>query len=101
MSIFELVFIFEVIFLFKYVLHLEAIFILARAVGFPVGRRSGGRLPMMLVATITDIIIFSPPLSTFLIEGLLGSKNLFKLMGASKNLGIQTFQDPGGHLGAP
>ena len=49
--------------------------ILARACGVPVGRCSGGRLAMTLVATKNDI--FSPPSSTFLIEGALGSKNLF------------------------
>ena len=59
---------------------------LARACDVPVGRRSGGRLARMLVATINDIIslffsffffFFSSPSSTFLIEGVLGSKNLF------------------------
>ena len=57
---------------------------LARACGVPVGRRSGGRLAMTLVATINVIIFFflfflffSSPSSTFLIEGVLGSKNLF------------------------
>ena len=55
---------------------------LARAVNVPVGRRSGGRLAMILVATINDIIFsflfffFLFPSSTFLIEGVLGSKNL-------------------------
>ena len=54
--------------------------ILAQAVGVPVDRRSGGRLATTLVATIF-IIIFFPrffsPSSPFLIEGVLGSKNLF------------------------
>ena len=59
--------------------------ILARAVGVPVIRRSGGQLAMMLVPTINVIIfsilfhIFSPP-RPFLIEGVLGSKNLFSLV---------------------
>ena len=62
--------------------------LLARACGVPVGRRSGGRLAMTLVATINLIIFFflffflffsffSSPSSTFLIEEVLGSKNLF------------------------
>ena len=53
--------------------------ILARAVGVPVGRRSGGRLATTLVATKNVIIFFffSPPSLPFLIEGVLGSKNLF------------------------
>ena len=52
---------------------------LARAVGVPVGWCLGGRLATILVATLNDIIspFFSPPMSTFLIEGVLGSKNLF------------------------
>ena len=63
--------------------------LLARACGVPVGRRSGGRLATTLVATINVVIfsfsflfsffsfLFSSPSSTFLIEGVLGSKNLF------------------------
>ena len=58
---------------------------LARACGVPVGRRSGGRLVMTLVATINVIILF---LFSFLFffflfsviyfsQGVLGSKNLF------------------------
>ena len=62
--------------------------ILARAVdvaGEP--RRSGDQLATMLVATIFIIIFFfpfffSPPLSPFLIEGVLGSKNLFSESGS-------------------
>ena len=59
--------------------------LLARAVRVLVGWCSGGRLAMVLVATINDIISFLfflfffvsfSPLSTFLIEGALGSKNL-------------------------
>ena len=52
--------------------------LLARACGVPVGRRSGGRLAMTLVAIINVIIFFFlfSPSSTFLIEGVLGSKNL-------------------------
>ena len=66
------------------VYHLLAILylILAGACGVPVGRRSSGRLAATLVATINVIIFFSflfffSPSSTFLIEGVLGSKNLF------------------------
>ena len=44
--------------------------------GVPVSRRSGGRLATMLVATKNDILFFSP-LSTFFIEGVLRSTNLF------------------------
>ena len=59
---------------------------LAQAVGVPVGRRLGGRLVTTLVATINPIIFFYffpffflfSPSSTFLIEGVLGSKNLFR-----------------------
>ena len=53
---------------------------MARAVGVPVGQRLGGRLVMTLVAIINDIIFtfsFFSSSSTFLIEGVLGSKNLF------------------------
>ena len=56
--------------------------------GVPVGRRSGGRLATMLVATKNNILFFFFflfslfvlffPFSTFLIEGVLGSKNLFR-----------------------
>jgi len=58
--------------------------ILARACDVPVDRRSGGRLAMTFVATKNDIIIiiiiffFLFPLSTFLIEEALGSKNLYR-----------------------
>ena len=39
------------------------------------------------------------PLSTFLIEGALKSKNLLKqeMMGVPKNLGVNSFPDPVGH----
>ena len=49
-----------------------------------VGRRSGGRPATTLVATKNEILLFSfffsffSPWSTFLIEGVLGSKNLFR-----------------------
>ena len=46
------------------------VLILARAVGIPVGRHSGDQLATTLVATINNIIFFSP-LSNFLIEGVL------------------------------
>ena len=57
---------------------------LARACGVPVDLCSCGRLAITLVATINDILfsfsflsfLFSPS-STFLREGVLGSKNLF------------------------
>ena len=55
-----------------------------RAVGVPVGRRSGGRLATTLVATKNVFIFFlfpvffSSPLSPFHIEGVLGSINLFR-----------------------
>ena len=55
---------------------------LARVVGVSVGRHSGGQLATMLVATKNVIIFLSPPVffspsSPFLIEGVLGSKNVF------------------------
>ena len=58
--------------------------LLAQAVRVPVGWCSGGRLAMVLMATINEIIYFFfffsffsfSPLSTFLIEGALGSKKL-------------------------
>ena len=63
--------------------------LLARAVGVAVGRCSGGRLATTLVATISTIIFFfttifhhSPPSRPFLIEGVLGSKNLFSESGS-------------------
>ena len=67
--------------------------ILARAVAVAVGRRSGGRLATTLVATISTVIFFSfffsfffflfiSPSSMFLIEGVLGSKNLFSESGS-------------------
>ena len=66
---------------------------LARAVGVAVGRRSGGRLETTLVATkkvfnflnfffFPFFSRFSPPSSPFLIEGVLGSKNLFSESGS-------------------
>ena len=59
----------------------QSIHILAQAYGVPVGQRLGGRLAMRLVATKNNIIfsLFSfSPSSTFLIEGALGSTNLFR-----------------------
>ena len=51
---------------------------LARAVGVPVSRHSGCRLATTLVARINVIIFFLRcDHSHFLIEGVLGSKNLF------------------------
>ena len=58
--------------------------ILAQVVGVPVDRRSGGWMATTIVATINIIIFFLfslfprffPPSFTFLIEGVLGSKNL-------------------------
>ena len=74
---------------------------LARACGVPVGRRSGGRLAMTLVATINILIFhfippfFRSPSLPFLIERVLGSKNLF-----SKSWG--SAQKPKGrHLSRP
>ena len=52
---------------------------LARACGVPVGRHSGGQLATTLVATKNDIFFsFLFPSFTFLIEGALGSKTLFR-----------------------
>ena len=47
--------------------------LLARVYSVPVGRRSGGRLAMTLVAAKNYIIFFSffSPLSTFLKEGMI------------------------------
>ena len=56
---------------------------LARAVGVPVGRHSGGRLATTLVATMIKKLI------------------LQKLTGEPKNLGVDPFPDPIGHFGAP
>ena len=69
--------------------------LLGEACGVPVGRRSGGRLAMMLVATMNIIIFFSPS-QPFLIQGVLGSKeNYFAKVKASA-------QKPGGtHLSRP
>ena len=51
---------------------------LARVCGVPVCRRLGSRLATTLVATKNDIIYFFFFLSsTFLTEGVLGSKTLF------------------------
>ena len=49
------------------------------------------------------IFLFFSPSSTFLIEGVLGSKNLFrkKLTGAPQKLGVDPFLDPVSHFGAP
>ena len=69
---------------FKEIKHFQKIpvhqFQLARACGVLVGWRSSSRLAMTLVATKNDIFFFSFlfPSSTFLIEGALGSKNLFR-----------------------
>ena len=68
---------------------------LAWACGVQVGRRSGGQLATTLVVTKNDIIFFLLfftfyPSSTFLIEGVLGSKNLFKRkLRGRPNLGIR------------
>ena len=72
--------------------------ILARAVGVPVGQRSGGRLATTLMAITINVIIFS----FFLIEGALGLKNLFSesCLECPKNLGVDIFPDPVGHSGA-
>ena len=51
---------------------------LARVCGVPVCRRLGSRLATTLVATKKTLFSFLVPLSTFLIEGALGSKNLFR-----------------------
>ena len=62
--------------------------ILARAVAVAVGRRSGGQLATTLVATKNVFIFFFlffsffSPSSPFLIEGVLGSKNLFSESGS-------------------
>ena len=57
--------------------HMIVVVVLARAVGVPVSRRSGGRLATTLVATKNDIF-FS--LSFFLFfSRVLGSKNLYKV----------------------
>ena len=53
-----------------------------RVVGIPVSRRSGNQLATTLGVTVNHIIFFLfsprfPPWSTFLIQGVLGSKNLF------------------------
>ena len=70
----------------------------------PVGQRSGGRLAMTLVATI-NVITFSfffsflfSPSSTFLIEGVLRSKNLFSESCLERP---KTFPVPLCHFGAP
>ena len=64
------------------------------------GRSTAGNY---VVATIFFSSVFSvfpvPPSGPFLIEGVLGSKNLFSEM--PKNLGVDTFPDPVGHFGAP
>ena len=59
---------------------------LARAVGVPDGQRSGSRLASTLVDTKNVFIYFFYPVfflvfspsAPFLIEGVLGSKNLFR-----------------------
>ena len=69
---------------------LPIILLLARAVGVAVGRRSGGRLATTLVATKNVFIFFLfffftfsfSPSRPFLIEGVLGSKNLFSESGS-------------------
>ena len=48
------------------------------ACGIPVCPRLGGWLATTLVATLNTIFFPFFPLSTFLIEGALGSKNLFR-----------------------
>ena len=56
----------------------HSVLFLARAVGVPVSRRTGGQLATTLVATINVIIFFHffCPSRPFLIEGVFGSKNL-------------------------
>ena len=74
------------------------------------GRCSGGRLLAMMYWPLFSLVfsiffppVFFPPSRPFLIEGVLGSKNLFSesCLERPKNLGVDTFPDPVGHFGAP
>ena len=81
--------------------------LLARAVGVPVGQRSGGRQAITLVATITNIFfVFLPVFSSVIYFSHRRSAPIKKLikqkmMGASKNLRLNPFPGPVGHFGAP
>ena len=83
--------------------------ILAQAVSVPVVQHSGGRLATTLVATIYVIILHFPlfpfffSVATFSHGTIARIKKLIlrKFTGAPKNLGVDTFPDPVGHLGAP
>ena len=65
----------------------EVSLVLSRAVGAPVGRRSGGRLATTLVATINVIIHFFPP--------------FFHFFCLCRSLGVHTFPELVDHFGAP
>ena len=71
--------------------------ILTWAVGVPGGRRSGGPLATTLVAT-TNIIFFLSPSQPFLIEGVLGSKNIFSEIWPEHP---KIFPNPVGHFSGP
>ena len=82
--------------------------VLARACGVPVGRRSGGRLAMTLVASINVIIfflfsfLFFFPVVYFSHRRSARIKKLIlrKLTGAPKNPGLDPLPDHVGHFGA-
>ena len=77
--------------------------LLAQTVGFPVSQRLGGWLATTLFSFFSPSPFFSPPSSTFLIEGVLRRNKLIfqNLTGAPQNLAVDTFPDPVGHFGAP
>ena len=71
---------------------------LARAVGIPVGQRPGGGLATTLVATINNILFF-PPSSTFLKDGVLGLKTyLAKVDRSAQNPTGTPLSRPHGHF---
>ena len=93
---------------------LKYVQILTRAVSIQVGRRSGGRLAMTLVATISIITFFSflffpppspfPPCFFFAVyfshrrNALFEKTGVQKLTEIPKNLMVDTFPDPIGHF---
>ena len=87
----------------SYIPHILQDHTVARAVGIPVGPRSGGRLVMTLMATKKSLFfyLFFPSVATFSHSARIKKLILQKLTGAPKNLDVDHFLDPVGNFEAP
>ena len=85
----------------SYIPHILQDHTLARAVGIPVGPRSGGRLVMTLMATKKSLFfyLFFPSVATFSHSARIKKLILQKLTGEPQNLGLDTSPDPVSHFG--